>query len=88
MENEARHTLSLTDRSELSLTGINDVDAFNEEEISVICECGELLIKGDLLHIEELSLETGIMNVSGKISSLTYSEKLSRTSVFKKLFGA
>lgn len=87
MENETQHTLTLTDRSELSLTGINDVDAFNEQEIKALCETGELIIKGELLHIEELSLESGIMSVKGKITSLEYNEKFTKTSVLKRLFG-
>lgn len=87
MENETQHILTLTDRSELSLTGINDVDAFNEQEIKALCETGELIIKGELLHIEELSLESGIMSVKGKITSLEYNEKFTKTSVLKRLFG-
>ncbi|MDE6470819.1 MAG: YabP/YqfC family sporulation protein [Eubacterium sp.] len=87
MENETQHTLTLTDRSELSLTGINDVDAFNEQEIIAVCDTGELVIKGELLHIEELSLESGIMTVKGKITSLSYNEKFTKSSVLKRLFG-
>lgn len=87
MENATEHTLNLTNRETLSLTGISDVDSFNEEEILAVCSCGELTIKGDMLHIEELNLENGILTVSGKIVSLTYSEKFSSTSLLKRLFG-
>ena len=87
MENATEHTLNLTNRETLSLTGISDVDSFNEEEILAVCSCGELRIKGDMLHIEELNLESGILTVSGKIVSLTYSEKFSSTSLLKRLFG-
>lgn len=87
MENATEHTLSLTNRESLTLTGISDVDSFNEEEILAVCSCGELTIKGDLLHIEELNLESGILTVSGKIVSLTYSEKFSSSSLLKRLFG-
>lgn len=87
MENETQHILTLTDRQKLSLTGISDVDAFNEQEITAVCESEELIIKGELLHIEELNLETGILNVSGKISSLNYVEKFTSTSLIKRLFG-
>lgn len=88
MENEVQHTLTLNDREALTLTDISDVDSFNEQEIVAICSCGELIIKGELLHIEELSLETGFVRISGKINSLEYSDKLSQSSVFKRLFGA
>lgn len=87
MEKETQHTLTLTDREKLSVTGICDVDAFNEQEIVAVCDTGELVIKGELLHIDELSTESGILTVSGKISSLSYNEKFSKTSVFKRLFG-
>lgn len=87
MENETQHTLTLTNRSSLSLTGIKDVDAFNEQEIIAVCDTGELVVKGELLHIEELSLESGLVTVSGKITSLSYNEKFTQTSVLKRLFG-
>lgn len=87
MENTAEHSLNLINRQTLTLTGVNDVDSFNEEEIIAVCSCGELCIKGDLLHIEELNLESGTLSLSGKIVSLTYSEKFTSTSLLKRLFG-
>ena len=87
MENETQHILTLTNRQKLSLTGISDVDAFNEQEITAVCDSAELIIKGELLHIEELNLDTGILSVSGKIASLSYVEKFTSTSLIKRLFG-
>lgn len=87
MSNEAQHMLTLTQRQSLSISGISDVGAFNEQEISAVCDGDELIIKGEQLHIEELNIEAGVLDVSGKINSLTYSEKLSTSSFFKRLFG-
>ncbi len=87
MSNETQHTLSLTDRESLSITGINDVDEFNDREIVAVCESSQLIISGELLHIEELSLDSGILTVSGKINSLTYVEKFTSNSLLKRLFG-
>ena len=53
---DMNHLLTLENREHLTLTGISDVDSFNEEEIIAISPCGELTIKGELLHIEEVSL--------------------------------
>ncbi len=86
-ENVASHCLTLENREKLNLTGVNDVDSFNEQEVIAVCSCGELSVKGEMLHIEELNLETGTVSLSGKISSLTYSEKFSSTSLLKRLFG-
>ena len=70
---DMNHLLTLENREHLTLTGISDVDSFNEE--------------GELLHIEELNLEAGTVSVSGKVTSLLYSEKFSSTSLLKRLFG-
>lgn len=87
MENETQHTLNLVDRQSLTLTGVSDVDAFNEQEITAVCQNSELVIKGEMLHIEELSLDSGVMTVSGKINSLSYGEKFTSGSLIKRLFG-
>ena len=55
------HSLTLCDREKLTLTGVTDVDAFNEEEITVITDFGELTVKGELLHVEALDLECFMM---------------------------
>jgi len=68
---DMNHLLTLENREHLTLTGISDVDSFN----------------GELLHIEELNLEAGTVSVSGKVTSLLYSEKFSSTSLLKRLFG-
>ena len=82
---DMNHLLTLENREHLTLTGISDVDSFNEEEINAISPCGELTIKGELLHIEELNLEAGTVSVSGKVTSLLYSEKFSSTTLLKRL---
>lgn len=87
MENASEHILTLENRNKLSLTGISDVDSYNDQEIIAVCSCGELTIKGDMLHIEELNLESGVLTVSGKIVSLIYSEKFTSASLLKRLFG-
>ena len=55
-ENKKDNTLCLKNREQLSIEGVTDVDAFNEQEISAKTDYGSLLIKGDGLHIDELDL--------------------------------
>ena len=68
------HSLTLCDREKLTLTGVTDVDAFNEEEITVITDFGELTVKGELLHVEALDLECGSMQITGKVTALLYTQ--------------
>lgn len=87
MEIETQHTINLENRESLSATGVKDVDAFNEQEITAVCNDCKLIIKGDKLHIDQLSTDTGLLNVTGKISSISYVEKVTSNSLVKRLFG-
>ena len=76
------HSLTLCDREKLTLTGVTDVDAFNEEEITVITDFGELTVKGELLHVEALDLECGSMQVT----ALLYTRHREGGGLFDRLF--
>ena len=81
------HNLILEDRHILSVTGVKDVDSFDEQTVVAYTDLGELTIRGSSLHISKLSLETGELTIDGEINSMTYSENASRNmSFFSKLF--
>ncbi|MFI3141113.1 MAG: sporulation protein YabP [Clostridia bacterium] len=69
---EKSSSLKLEDRSKLSVSGVKDVDSFDEQVIIAYTDCGQLTISGSKLHIESLSIEVGELYVVGKISSLVY----------------
>jgi sporulation protein YabP len=81
-----KHTLMLENRELLELSGINDVTAFNEEEIIAVCDFGDLMIKGTSLHVEVLDLQTGELKITGKIIALVYNEKTQVKSLFRRAF--
>lgn len=88
MDIEMRHTLSLDNRQALSATGIDDVESFDDQQVTALCSSTKLIIRGEGLHIDELSTENGILRVGGKINSFAYEEKISGKSIYKKLFGS
>ena len=45
-EIQGRHNVILENRSHLVLSGVTDVDSFNETEIALFTQLGELKIKG------------------------------------------
>ena len=83
-EMQGRHNAILENRSRLMLTGVTDVECFNEEVISLYTQLGEL----KNLHINEMSVDSGDLSVEGDISSLVYGEKdlKKRLSLIGKLF--
>ncbi|MBP3696305.1 MAG: sporulation protein YabP [Clostridia bacterium] len=81
------HNLVLEDRRLLTLSGVSDVDSFDEETVVVFTDLGELTIRGSDLHINRLSVEVGELTVEGKISALIYSQDAApKGGFFSKVF--
>lgn len=81
-----QHTVRVEHRAKLVATGINRVDFFSEELITAQTELGQLNIKGEGLHIEVLSAESGDMTVLGKVIALSYTEGTAAMSFLGRLF--
>ena len=71
---EVLHNLILENRKKLTLSGIEDVDSFDEDSITLFTETGSLSIKGAQLHINRLNVESGEVSIEGEIDSLVYSD--------------
>ncbi len=81
------HSLILKDRASLTLSGVTDVDSFDETAIIAYTDYGELTVKGTELHISMLNIDTGDLSIDGNISSLCYLEnRPAATSLFSKIF--
>ncbi|MCR5112124.1 MAG: sporulation protein YabP [Ruminococcus sp.] len=65
----------LESRKSLSISGITDVDSFDEKTIVLYTQLGELTIQGRELHIDSMSVETGDMSITGDIWALVYGDK-------------
>lgn len=72
--NKRQHKLMLTNRKTCTINGVSDVLSFDVNEILLETDQGMLMIKGNDLHVNRLTLEKGEVDVDGRIDSLTYSE--------------
>ena len=82
------HSLQLENRNGLKMTGVTDVEAFDEECVTVYTDYGCLCISGSALHIDELNIKNGVLQISGEVSALVYSSKKSKEKGFlKRVFG-
>ena len=68
------HSIIMEDRKKLSVSGVTDIDSFDEQTIVAITDLGELTIRGWNLHITRLNLEQTELIVDGEVSSLTYTD--------------
>ena len=81
------HTLTLDDRCRLTVTGVDDVESFDETVIVMNTSKGDLIVRGSGLHIGKISLDAGELRVEGLITDLSYEEKVSHSGFFARLFG-
>ena len=82
------HRRELVGRERLVVSGVEDVDRFDETGIVMSTTAGTLVVTGEDLHIGKLSLDGGELHVDGRIDSVTYEDQgQSRGGFFSRLFG-
>ena len=77
----------LENREKLSVSGVNDILTFDEEEIMLDTELGTLKVSGHNLKVEKLSIDTGEVLAKGEIDSMVYTnESAQKGGFFKNMF--
>lgn len=80
------HNIIMENRKTLRISGVKDIDGFSENRIVLSTVMGELIIKGDDLHIGNLEAENGDLSMTGNINSIVYSRHSVMDGPVKKLF--
>ncbi|MBQ1950202.1 MAG: sporulation protein YabP [Clostridia bacterium] len=80
------HQLIMQERSRLELTGVSDVDSFDDATVTAYTSLGELTVRGRQLHVRQLNLESGSLSVEGQIDALSYTDTAPRGGFFGRLF--
>jgi len=73
------HRVILTNREDVLIEGVINVEKFDDLEIILETDMGILSIRGEELHIEQLSLEQGQLAVKGVVKTVDYIEDGGRT---------
>ena len=71
---ERPHELTLSGRRKLTVSGVDDVERFDEQEIVMRCGGTLLVVGGEGLSVSRLSVESGDVAIAGRVSSLIYEE--------------
>ena len=66
------HRLELDSRERQVVTGVEEVERFDEEEIVMRTTAGTLVVGGAELHTGKLNLDGGARHVDGPIHTLPY----------------
>ena len=80
------HSITLNERSRLSMTGVTEVVSFDENSVVLHTALGALTIHGKDLQLKTLSLDGGQVAVSGTVSALVYEDPRPAGSWLRRLF--
>lgn len=82
------HSITADNRKKMFITGVLDIDSFNEQSVIALTDLGILIIKGNNLHINKLSVESGDVSIEGEIDSISYTDIGDKKtgSILKSLF--
>lgn len=87
--NNSGHEVKLMDRSILSMSGINKVESFNENEFNLISSLGPVHIMGEGLELLTLDTINNNIKIKGNIKGILYVDKTKKKkeeSILSKLF--
>lgn len=86
-ENKVRfrnQNIVIEDRDRMTVTGVEQVESFNENTIILTTVKGGMTIKGEGMNISRLNLEEGSVKIEGKINGVAY---MNREATPKNIMG-
>ncbi len=69
------HEICVKQRREMSVTGVKDIDSFDETGAVLQTVGGELTVEGSELKIGVLDTDRGVVTLTGKINGFFYSSE-------------
>lgn len=82
------HKVMMEERGKLSLSGVRKVQSFDPKEIVLETVLGVLSIKGEQLGIKQLDLQSGSIEIEGRIDAMVYPKNQdgTRQSLLSRIF--
>lgn len=78
MNSNVNHTLSVTDRNNINISGVNKVENFDKEEFLLETVMGYMQINGESLEMIKLDTIEGKVVIKGKVNSIIYLENIKK----------
>ncbi|WP_188456138.1 sporulation protein YabP [Virgibacillus oceani] len=83
------HYVKINNRKNLEITGVKEVDSFDNEEFLLETVMGYLIVRGQNLQLKNLDVGDGLVTIKGKIYELSYVDEHQQEKAkgfFSKLF--
>ena len=85
--NFLNHNVIIDGRKKLNISGVKDVDSFDEETITLKTVMGDMTIKGEGLKIRSFNTESSDLSAEGKVHAVVYMSDAKKTqSILSRIF--
>ena len=87
MEEYKNQNITLEGRKKLNLTGVKEVENFDDNGMTLITDLGTLAVRGNNVKIEKLNLDSEDIVATGDFYSLEYiNDENVKRGMFSKMF--
>lgn len=83
--NAVPHQMILQDRKRLELSGVIDVEGFDETTVNCCTSLGKLTVNGNDLRVQRLDLDGTMLSIEGNIDAVVYTD-VRKGGLFGRLF--
>ncbi|MBP3706797.1 MAG: sporulation protein YabP [Clostridia bacterium] len=73
------HSIIIDSRKKLNISGVNDVESFDEETVLLKTVMGDITIKGENLRIISFNTETSDLSAEGHIHAVVYMSEVKKS---------
>lgn len=80
------HNIILEGRRMLRVSGVSDVDSYDEQTVIAFTDMGELTVRGEDIRISKLNTDTGELSLEGNFYALSYADNTKQGGFFSKIF--
>ena len=87
MEKKGTSNIVLTNRNALSISGVRNVEGYDEVQMELDTEQGLLFVRGRGLKILGFDRERGELEVCGEVEGLLYGRREEKRKLLSRLFG-
>ena len=84
--NQRPHNLIMENRKTLSISGVTEVESFDDQTVILYTDLGQLTIRGNELHLDRLSTDAGDVGVTVNIYGLMYTNDTGKGGFFSRIF--
>ena len=85
--NERQHNVIMENRSKLMISGVDEVESFEEDNVQLKTVGGDLTLRGSGMKMESYVSEIGDLAITGNVYALVYINDSSKKSgFFNRLF--